>query len=83
MLLSDKTLRVFTNYCGMAATLLERHGSDLPPAKVRQLRAMAGLWDRPRLLRMASLTAAGLRKPTVMTNLGLMVLVLRKALPQP
>lgn len=77
ILSGNSTLKVLERYCAQARVMLDRYASQLSPSDRRKLRAMAGLWQRPKLLRLASLYRAGLFKPTLATNLGLVCLLLR------
>lgn len=77
VLLNDRTLRVFTGFCAQAEELVRRHGDELDPEKARQARTLAGIWRHPRLGRFWRLIRSGLRKPTIMANLGMFALLLR------
>ncbi|HVR89777.1 MAG TPA: glycosyltransferase family 2 protein [Novosphingobium sp.] len=74
---SDTILRVLARYSVHAEVLDRRYRHCLAPQHAIQARALAAVWDRPRHLRFRSLVQAGLVKPTLSTNVGLFVLLLR------
>ena len=77
-LLSDATLSVLRAYSGHAGLLLAQHGARMMPERREQLRALATVWDAPRLLRFARLWRSGLRKPSFGGNAAMFLLLLRR-----
>jgi glycosyltransferase involved in cell wall biosynthesis len=76
-LLSDATLSVLRAYSRHAEILLAHYGKRLLPERREQLRALATVWDEPRILRFARLWRSGLRKPSFGGNAAMFLLLLR------
>ncbi len=77
VLLNDRTLRVYTAYVRIAAILMERYAKRLDQEKLTQARTLCTIWQRNRAVRFALLYRVGLRKPTIIESLGMLLVLLR------
>ena len=82
IVLSEAVLRVLSRYSQHAAELTARYSHQLAPKDARKARTLAGIWDEPRLKRIFTIMASGLFKASLVTNLGLMALLLRDGRPE-
>lgn len=81
-LFSKDVLRVLSRYTQHAEVLVERYRNRLAPSDYRKARVLSRIWTMPRYRRIIEIIASGLFKPTLSTNLGLFVLLLRDGRPE-
>ncbi len=80
--LSDTVLRVLSRYSQHAAELAARYSRQLDPKDARKAQTLADIWCQPRPIRIFTIMACGLFKASLVTNLGLMALLLRDGRPE-
>ncbi len=77
IVIGNRTLTVLARYSRNAELMLARYGDRVAARDRARLLAMACLWSQSRWRRLPSLYRVGLFKPTLATNAGLALLVLR------